>query len=271
VVSPGTLVIAISQSGETAHTVAAVRELKAKGARILAICNVHGSTLYREADTCLFLRAGPEVGVCSTKAFTSQVIVLALLTLLLARMRHMSKGEGQQFIEAIKQLPEQVQQVLDQTPHIQALAKKYSHYENFFFLGRRYMFPTSLEGALKLKEISYINANGYPAGEMKHGPIALINEECPTVAFCSNKQTFEKMLSNIMEIKARSGPVLAIAEEGQELHHTPDDIIRVPATLDELATIPATVAAQLFAYYVALERGTDVDRPRNLAKSVTVE
>lgn len=271
VISPGTLVIAISQSGETADTVAAVRELKAKGARILSLCNVHGSTLHRESDACLFLRAGPEIGVCSTKAFTSQLTVLALLTLLMARMRHMSKTEGQIFIEALKKLPEQVERVLELAPQIKALAKKYSTFDNFFFIGRRYMFPTSLEGALKLKEISYINANGYPAGEMKHGPIALINELCPTVALCANKITFEKLASNIMEVKARNGPVLAIIEEGQDLHGTADDVIVVPATIDELAPIPTTVATQLLAYYIALERGADVDHPRNLAKSVTVE
>lgn len=271
VVSPGTLVIAISQSGETADTVAAVRELRAKGARILSICNVHGSTLYRESDACIFLRAGPEIGVCSTKAFTSQVVVLALLTLLMARMRHMSKPEGQEFIAALQKLPEQVQEVLALTPQIKALAKKYYRYDNFFFIGRRYMFPTSLEGALKLKEISYINANGYPAGEMKHGPIALINEECPTVALCSNKVTFDKLLSNIMEVKARNGPVIAIVEEGQELHGAADDVVVVPATIDELAAVPATVVTQMLAYYIAVERGADVDHPRNLAKSVTVE
>lgn len=271
VVSSGTLVIAISQSGETADTIAAVKELKAKGARILAICNVHGSTLYREADACIFLRAGPEIGVCSTKAFTSQVVVLALLALLLARMRHMGKAEGQEFIKALMKLPEQVEATLKLTPLIQTLAKKYARYNNFFFFGRRYMFPTSLEGALKLKEISYINANGYPAGEMKHGPIALINEECPTVALCSDKVTFEKLLSNIMEVKARNGAVIAIAEEGQDLHGCADDVITVPATIDELAPILSTVVTQLLAYYIAIERKTDVDHPRNLAKSVTVE
>ena len=272
VVSPGTLVIAISQSGETADTLAAVRELKAKGSRVLALCNIHGSTLAREADACLYLRAGPEIGVCSTKAFTSQVVVLSLFCLLMARMRHMGKQEGQEFINALKKLPEQVQQVLDQAPAIQAIAKKYANYQNFFFLGRRYMFPASLEGALKLKEISYINANGYPAGEMKHGPIALINEECPTVALCANKTTYDKLLSNLMEVKARNGRILAIAEEGDTgLKGIADDIIWTPRTIDELAAIPTSVATQLLAYYIANERGTDIDQPRNLAKSVTVE
>jgi len=186
IVPEGTFVIAISQSGETADTLAAVRELKAKGAYILGICNVQGSALHREADGCLFLRAGPEVGVCSTKAFTSQLTVLSLFTLLLARMRHMSKAEGFEFLHAMKQLPEQIQKVLDQSEHIRKIAEKYAKYNDFFFLGRRYMYPTALEGALKLKEIAYVNANGYPAGELKHGPIALINESCPTVAHTAN-------------------------------------------------------------------------------------
>lgn len=272
VVLPSTLVIAISQSGETADTVAAVRELKTKGSKVLAICNVYGSTLAREADACLFLRAGPEIGVCSTKAFTSQMVVLSLFTLLMARMRNMSKHEGQEFIKHLKLLPEQVQHVLDSAPKIHAIAKQYAAFDNFFFLGRNYMFPTSLEGALKLKEISYINANGYPAGEMKHGPIALINEECPTVALCANKMTLDKMMSNLMEIKARKGKVIAIVEEGVKgLDNIADAIIRIPDVIDELASIPTTIATQLLAYYIALERGADIDHPRNLAKSVTVE
>lgn len=272
VVPPGTFVIAISQSGETADTIAAVREVKAKGIPVLAICNVHESTLTREADSTLFLRAGPEIGVCSTKAFTSQVVVLSLLVLLMARMRHMSKKEGQEFIEALLKLPEQVEAILQNGAHIEKIARQYAKNDNFFFIGRRYMYPTALEGALKLKEISYINANGYPAGEMKHGPIALIHAQCPTVAFCANRMTFEKLLSNLMEVKARLGPIIAIAEETQEgLVEKVDALIPIPSTIDELAAIPSTVVSQLFAYYVAVARGTDVDQPRNLAKSVTVE
>lgn len=273
VLSPGTLVIAISQSGETADTIAAVRELKAKGSKILAVCNAHDSTLAREADSTLFLRAGPEIGVCSTKAFTSQVVVLSLFVLMMARMRHLGKSEGQEFLSALKQLPEQVQQILNNAPAIHQLAKKYASFDNFFFLGRRYMYPASLEGALKLKEISYINANGYPAGEMKHGPIALINEHCPTVALCANKQTLEKLLSNLMEVKARNGAVIAVAEEGMvsSLSEIADDLIVIPSVIDELAAILTTIVTQLFAYYIALERGADIDQPRNLAKSVTVE
>jgi glutamine---fructose-6-phosphate transaminase (isomerizing) len=272
IVSAGTLVIAISQSGETADTIAAVRELKARGIKILAICNVQSSSLAREADSSIFLRAGPEIGVCSTKAFTSQFIVLSLFTLMMARMRDMGKQEGQEYLQALKNLPEQIQQVLDQENGIKAIAKKYAHYENFFFLGRHLMYPTSLEGALKLKEISYINANGYPAGEMKHGPIALINENCPTVALCANQATYEKLFSNLMEVKARNGKIIAIASSAQkDIQNIADEIIFIPFTIDEVAVIPTTVATQLLAYYIALERGADIDQPRNLAKSVTVE
>ncbi len=272
IVEDDTLAIAISQSGETADTMAAVRELKAKGAKVIGICNVHGSALAREAHGCLFLKAGTEIGVASTKAFISQLVVISLFTLMMARMRHMSKAEGQGFLEALSILPEQVQRVLDKEELIESIAKKYAQYDNFFYLGRHYMYPTCLEGALKLKEISYVNANGYPAGEMKHGPIALIDENCPTVAFCSNKLTYNKLLSNLMEVKARNGKIIAIAEEGSEgLSGIADDIIWVPSTLDELTSIPASVAGQLFAYYVAKERNTEIDQPRNLAKSVTVE
>jgi glucosamine--fructose-6-phosphate aminotransferase (isomerizing) len=267
-----TLVIAISQSGETADTIAAVREVKAKGAPVIALCNVQGSTLTREADSTILLRAGAEIGVCSTKAFTSQVIILALINLLMARMRHMDKHEGQKFLEALLELPQHVQSVLNQADYIRELAKKYAHYHNFFYVGRNYMYPTCLEGALKLKEISYINASGYPAGEMKHGPIALINDTCPTVALCANHVTYDKLLSNLMEIKARNGKILAVAEEGTKgLEKVADDIFFVPSTIDSLAPIPISVFNQLFAYYIALELHTDIDQPKNLAKSVTVE
>ena len=190
---------------------------------------------------------------------------------MMARMRHMSKNEGQEFIHAIQKLPSQVKSILDQADKIKEIAKKYARYQNFFFIGRRYMYPASLEGALKLKEISYINANGYPAGEMKHGPIALINEDCPTVALCANAVTFDKLKSNIMEVKARKGLVIAITHKKEDLENIVDDIIIIPETIDELAAIPSTIATQLIAYYIALERGADIDQPRNLAKSVTVE
>lgn len=272
VIQPRTLVIAISQSGETADTIAAVRELKAKGVTVLALCNVYGSTISRESDGCIFLRAGPEIGVCSTKAFTSQLIILALLSLMMARMRHMPKQEGLRFLEALEKLPDQVKEVLACSEQIQEIAQRYAHYNDFFFIGRNYMFPTALEGALKLKEISYINANGYPAGEMKHGPIALINAQCPTVALCANQATFSKMISNLMEIKARNGKVIAIIEEGMEgVENIANDIIRVPQTLAPLAPILSTVVTQLLAYFIAKNKGADIDQPRNLAKSVTVE
>lgn len=272
IIPPGTFVIAISQSGETADTIAAMREVKAKGAPVLALCNVQSSTLAREADNTIFLKAGAEIGVCSTKAFTSQVVTLSLFALLMARMRHMSKQEGQEFLQGILQLPEQVQEVLNQSKHIQEIAHRYAHYDNFFFIGRRYMFPGSLEGALKLKEISYVNANGYPAGEIKHGPIALINEECPTIALCADRMTYDKLINNLMEIKARHGKVIAVASTiDKHLEQIADDVIYIPPSSDELAVIPATVVTQLFAYYIAQKRGSDIDHPRNLAKSVTVE
>lgn len=272
IVHENTLAIAISQSGETADTLAAMRELEEKGAQTVGICNVQGSTLAREVDSCLFLRAGPEIGVASTKAFTSQLIVIALFMLRLARMREMSQTEGKEFIAALTELPSQVKEVLAEADTIQATAKKYATYDDFFFLGRRFMYPTALEGALKLKEIAYSNANGYPAGEMKHGPIALINEKSPTVAFCADSVTYPKMLSNLMEIKARGGKILAIAPKGaSDIENIADDIIWVPPTIDELSPLTSTIVGQLLAYYIASERGTEIDQPRNLAKSVTVE
>lgn len=273
IVPPNSLVVAISQSGETADTLAAMRELKAKGSKIIAICNVQGSTLDREADATILLRSGTEVGVASTKAVTGMLIVQALLALKIARMRHMSKKEGLEFIQALKHLPSQVEKILLHALSLEAIAKKYAKYENFFFLGRQNMFPTSLEGALKLKEISYINANAYPAGELKHGPIALISPECPTVALCSHKATFDKMKSNMIEVKTRQGLVLAICEEGQEesLKEIVDDLFTTPSTIDSLSPILACVATQLLSYYIAKERKTEIDQPRNLAKSVTVE
>lgn len=273
VIPPNSLVIAISQSGETADTLGAVRELKAKGAKILGICNVTSSALAREADGVLYLRAGPEIGVCSTKAYTSQVTVLSLFALMMARMRDMSKQEGQAFLNELKQIPEKVEQVLNRHEEIKKIADKYAGYDNFFYVGRNYMYGTSLEGALKLKEISYINANGYPSGELKHGPIALINENTPAVALVANKATFDKSLSNLNEIRARSGKIIAIAEFSQveAVKKYADEVIAIPDTIDPLATISAVVAGQLLAYYIALKRGCDIDQPKNLAKSVTVE
>lgn len=272
IVEAGTLVIAISQSGETADTLAAVRELRAKGAMIIALCNVQGSSLNREADYTIQLHAGPEIGVCSTKAYTNQVAVLALISLMLARQRHMSREEGISFLKSLTQLPDALHRVLALAPNIEAIARKYHHYDNYFFIGRRYMYPASLEGALKLKEISYINANGYAAGELKHGPIALITDKCPVVALVSNKKTYDKILSNLMEVKARHGKVIAVANSSApDIEEIADEVLRIPETRDELAPIPVGVATQLLAYYIAKERGTEIDQPRNLAKSVTVE
>lgn len=272
IVAEGTLVLAISQSGETADTIAAVRELKAKGATVIGICNVQGSTLSRDADGTLFLHAGPEIGVCSTKAFTTQLTVLSLFTLMMARLRHISKAEGQEFLSALKAIPSQVEQILSNSGAIERLADTYSQYNDFFFIGRRYMFPTCLEGALKLKEIAYINANGYAAGEMKHGPIALLNERCPTLALCTDMVTYDKVVSNVMEARARHSPILAITFEGDtRLKKIADDIIEIPKTRDDLAPITTAVVCQLFAYFCAKKRGADIDQPKNLAKSVTVE
>ncbi|NRA90136.1 MAG: glutamine--fructose-6-phosphate transaminase (isomerizing), partial [Simkaniaceae bacterium] len=272
IISEDTLVIAISQSGETADTVAAVREAKAKGAKVVALCNVNHSTLVREADSTLFLKAGPEVSVCSTKAFTSQLTVLALFTLYMARLRHLSKEEGQQFIKELKHLPTKITQVLAQSEQIESLAEKYAKFEHFFYMGRRYMYPTSLEAALKLKEISYLNANGYPAGEMKHGPIALVNPDLAVIGLCGNLQTFDKMMSNLMEVKARGGEILIFAPKGKlEAKTITGDILWLPKIIDPLASVLYSAAGQLFAYYIAKIRGTDIDQPRNLAKSVTVE
>lgn len=272
IISSDTLVIAISQSGETADTVAAVREAKAKGAKILAICNMQGSLLTREADSTIYLRAGPEISVCSTKAFTSQLTVLSLFGLYMARLRHVSREEARRFIQDLYQLPYQVLKVLEKAPQLKELADKYAAYQHFFYLGRQAMYYTALEGALKLKEVSYLEASGYPAGEMKHGPIALLDKELPVVAFACHQQTHDKLLSNLQECKARSAPILAFAFEGDlEIESIADDIFRLPRLSDALAAIPVSVASQLFAYYIALARGTDIDQPRNLAKSVTVE
>lgn len=267
-----TLAIAISQSGETADTLAATRELKAKGAKIIGICNVPGSTLTREVDATLLLRAGPEVGVATTKAYSNQIVVLALLALFLARKRTMSQKEGKEFVDALFELPLVVQKALELAPSIEKLAKKYASHDFFFFMGRRCMHPTALEGALKLKEIAYVPAQGYPAGEIKHGPIALVNDKTVTMAFTADSLTFPKIVSNLKEMKSRGSQIIAFAEEGrEELFECADDLIFLPITIDELATIPHAIASQLFAYYYAKERGCEIDKPRNLAKSVTVE
>lgn len=272
IISDGTLVIAISQSGETADTIAAVRELKSKGAKILVVCNVHGSTLAREADGHLFLRAGPEIGVCSTKAFTSQVCLLTLFVLQMARMRHMDRLEGRKLLQGLQRLPEQVEAILSRSEEIREIASHYKDFPHMFFIGRHVLYPTALEGALKCKEISYIQSSGYPAGEMKHGPIALIGPDCATVALCANEMTYPKLLSNLQEISARGGRIFAIATEGSiGLEGLADDIFYQPTTTDTLSPILTAVTLQLFAYYIAESLGCEIDLPRNLAKSVTVE
>jgi glutamine---fructose-6-phosphate transaminase (isomerizing) len=267
-----TLVIAITQSGETADTLAGLRESKRRGHKALAICNVVGSTIAREADGGIYLHAGPEIGVASTKAFTSQVTVLTLLSLLMGRIRMLPLRRGQKIIKALEAIPKQVERVLSQDEHIKAIAHKYARAQNFFFLGRQYNFPAALEGALKLKEISYIHAEGYPAAEMKHGPIALIDEQTPSVVLAPTDSMYEKTMSNLQEVRARKGPIVAIATEGDtQITKVADDVLRIPETIEPLVPLLAIVPLQLLAYHIAVARGCDVDKPRNLAKSVTVE
>ena len=271
-VEKNTLILVITQSGETADTLAGLREAKRRGHKVLAICNVVGSSIAREADGGIYLHAGPEIGVASTKAFTSQVTVLTLLALLMGRLRMLSSIRGRQILEALEALPKQIEQVLRQDAAIAKLAHKYTRAQNFFFIGRQYNFPVALEGALKLKEISYIHAEGYPAAEMKHGPIALIDEETPTVVIAPSGAMYEKTLSNLQEIKARGGPIIALATEGNTaIGKQCDDVIYLPDTLECLFPLLAVVPLQLLSYHIAVARGCDVDKPRNLAKSVTVE
>ncbi|HLU25792.1 MAG TPA: glutamine--fructose-6-phosphate transaminase (isomerizing) [Longimicrobiales bacterium] len=272
VVDKDTLVIVISQSGETADTLAALREAKERGAPVLGMVNVVGSTIARETGGGIYLHAGPEIGVASTKAFTNQVAVLTLFTVLMGRLRNLSAEEGRTILQALKRLPEQVEQVLQQNEEIRELARIYKDATNFLYLGRGYNFPAALEGALKLKEISYIHAEGYPAAEMKHGPIALIDENMPCVVLAPHDAVYHKVVSNIEEVKARGGRVIAVVTEGNgELRGKVDHVISIPKTLDMLTPILATIPLQLLAYHIAVMRGCNVDQPRNLAKSVTVE
>ncbi|MFN9204696.1 MAG: glutamine--fructose-6-phosphate transaminase (isomerizing) [Gemmatimonas sp.] len=272
IVTPRTLCIVISQSGETADTLAAMREAKRRGARTLGLVNVVGSTIAREDDGGIYLHAGPEIGVASTKAFTSQVVALALFTLKLARLRDLSVERGRAIAQALAKLPEQIQSILDRAEEIEALAEEFKRASNFLYLGRGYNFPAALEGALKLKEISYIHAEGYPAAEMKHGPIALIDEMMPVVCIAPHDAVFDKIVSNIQEVKARKGKVIAITTRAEpSLVGKLDYEFRIPETVDLLTPILASVPLQLLAYYIAVKRGCNVDQPRNLAKSVTVE
>jgi glucosamine--fructose-6-phosphate aminotransferase (isomerizing) len=266
------LILAITQSGETADTLAGLREARRRGHKVLAICNVVGSTIAREADGGIYLHAGPEIGVASTKAFTSQVTVLALLALHMGRLRMLPFQRGMQILRALEAIPAQLDRILAQNDAIKAIALKYAAAEDFFFLGRQYNFPVALEGALKLKEISYIHAEGYPAAEMKHGPIAMIDERTPTVVVIPSDALYDKTFSNLEEIKARKGPIIAIATEGNErIRDKVNDVLFVPATLDPLNPLLTALPLQLLAYHIAVARGCDVDKPRNLAKSVTVE
>jgi glucosamine--fructose-6-phosphate aminotransferase (isomerizing) len=267
-----TLLFAITQSGETIDTLAALREVKRKGHPTLAICNVVGSTIAREADGGIYLHAGPEIGVASTKAFTSQCVVMALLGLYFGRLRHLSYEAGLRIIDELEALPPLVAQALETNNEARRIAAKYAAANNFLYLGRQYNFPTALEGALKLKEISYIHAEGYPAAEMKHGPIALVDEHTPSVFIVPQGAVYHKVIANMEEIKARGGPVIAIVNEGDsEAAELADDVIRVPAVTDFLQPIITVIPLQLLAYHAAILRGCDVDKPRNLAKSVTVE
>jgi len=272
VVTDKTLCIVISQSGETADTLAAMREAKSRGARTYGIVNVVGSTIARESDGGIYVHAGPEIGVASTKAFTSQVIALLLFTLKLARLRNLSVVDGKEIIEEMLRLPAKIQKVLDRAPEIEKIAEEFKNAQNFLYLGRGYSFPTALEGALKLKEISYIHAEGYPAAEMKHGPIALIDEKMPVVFVTPHDAVFDKVVSNVQEVKARGGRVIAITtREEESLAGKLDYEFRIPQTKDMLTPVLASVPLQLLAYYIAVKRGANVDQPRNLAKSVTVE
>lgn len=268
----GDVLLAVSQSGETADTLAAIKEAKQKGLLALGIVNVVGSSIARATDAGVYQHIGPEIGVASTKAFTSQVAILALWSLLLGRSRDMSYVMGKRIAEELKQIPNLARRVLEDTEKIAELAKKYQPHQNFMFLGRKYNYPVALEGALKLKEISYVHAEGYSAGEMKHGPIAMIDENFPSIIIAPQDSVYEKMLSNIQEIRARKGPVIAIATEGdEEIGRMVDDVIYIPKTLEMLTPMLSVIPLQLFAYYFAVLRGCDVDKPRNLAKSVTVE
>lgn len=272
IIYPDDIVIGISQSGETIDTLAALREAKLKGATILGIVNVVGSTIARETDAGVYLHAGPEIGVASTKAFTSQLAVLTLLGLYLGRQRDLSVAEGQLLAKELNAIPDRIAAILDIAATIEQIAAEYAHCTNALYLGRGVNYPVALEGALKLKEISYIHAEGYPAAEMKHGPIALIDENMPVVFIATRDEIYDKIISNIQEVKARHGRIIAIASKGDEqIAKLADHVIYVPATHPLLTPILTTIPLQLLAYYIAVARGCDVDKPRNLAKSVTVE
>lgn len=272
IIEPNTLIFVISQSGETADTLAALREASFKGATVLGVCNAVGSSIARETHGGVYLHAGPEIGVASTKAFTSQLTVISLLTLLVGRMRRISSSDGVLIAKSLEMIPDQVREILKQNDAIRDIAENYARHNNFLYLGRSYNFPVALEGALKLKEISYVHAEGYPAAEMKHGPIALIDKEMPSVVIALKDSIYDKVISNIQEVKARGGSVIAIANEGdREIKKHARHVIYIPKTLPMLSPLLSVIPLQLLAYHIAALRGCDIDQPRNLAKSVTVE
>ena len=273
IINENDVVIAISQSGETADTLAALELAKSKGATILGICNVVGSSISRITDAGSYTHAGPEIGVASTKAFTAQVTILTLMALQLANKKGtISQSRFHELLSELEAIPEKVRQILAKNDHIESIAKAYKDASNALYLGRGSSFPVALEGALKLKEISYIHAEGYPAAEMKHGPIALIDENMPVVVVAPNNGHYEKLVSNVQEVKAREGKVIAIVTEGDtEIINSADHVIEIPETLEALTPLLTVIPLQLLSYYIAVMRGCDVDRPRNLAKSVTVE
>src|SRR6266853_1474812 len=269
---PGTVTIAISQSGETADTLEALRSARGGGSTVLGLVNVVGSTIAREADGGIYLHAGPEIGVASTKAFTSQVVALLLLGLYLGRQRGLPAEQGRRLVAQLVRLPELVERALAVEPQVRTLAQRYADAQNALYLGRGANFPVALEGALKLKEISYIHAEGYPAAEMKHGPIALIDANMPVVCLAPKDSVYPKVVSNIQEVRARGGRIIAITTEGNaDLGHVAEHVLRVPASDPLLSPVLTVIPLQLLAYHIAVQRGCDVDRPRNLAKSVTVE
>lgn len=262
----------ISQSGETADTLAAMKEAKRRDALMLGICNVVGSSIARESDAGVYVHAGPEIGVASTKAFTSQLVVFALISVLIGRKRHLSIIDGQNILRELESLPKKIEQILKLNNQIEAIAEKFVDAKNFLYLGRGYNFPVALEGALKMKEISYIHAEGYPAAEMKHGPIALIDENMPVICIAPKDSVYDKVITNIEEVKARKGIVIAIASENDnEIDNLVDYSIKIPDTIRMLMPILSVIPLQLLAYHVAVKKGLNVDQPRNLAKSVTVE
>ncbi len=272
VIEPGTICLTISQSGETIDTLEAMREAKRRGAKVLGITNVVGSTIARETDGGIYIHAGPEIGVASTKAFTSQVTILTLLALMLGRRNNISSERGIRILEELQRIPDKIQAILDDSDTILEIARDYKDHRNFLYLGRGLNFPIALEGALKLKEISYIHAEGYPAAEMKHGPIALIDPDMPVVVLCTRDGSYNKIKGNVQEVKARQGKVISVVTEGErEIAAMSDHVIRIPETLDMLSPLLAVVPLQLLAYHIAVLRGENVDQPRNLAKSVTVE